>query len=165
VLVDFDARRPSVHHILRLPLGPGLMEYMSGEVTSLGEILQASLPNLSVIAAGRGSDFNCMIRSEPVEALLRVLAQRFDHVIVDTPPCLAVVDPLVVGGLADKVVQVVRWAGTSRDIVRAAARLLARIEPSRLGAVLAQVDSQQHAAEGYGDSVLYDKSLNRYYLG
>ena len=165
VLVDFDARRPSVHHILRLPLGPGLMEYMSGEVTSLGEVVQTSLPNLSVIAAGRGSDFNCLVRGEPVEALLRTLAQRFDHVIVDTPPCLAVVDPLVVGGLADKVVHVVRWAGTSRDIVRATAKLLARIDSSRLGAVLAQVDSQQHAAESYGDSVLYDKSLNRYYLG
>ena len=165
VLVDFDARRPSVHHVLRLPLGPGLMEYFTGEVTALGEIIQASLPILSVIAAGRGSDYNSMVKSELVEALLHSLTQKFDHVIIDTPPCLAVVDPLVVAGLADKVVHVVRWAATTREIVRAAAKLLGRLDPAGLGAVLTQVDTEQHAAEGYGDSVLYHKSLNRYYLG
>ena len=165
VLVDFDMRRPSVHSILRLPLGPGLMEYLSGEVASLNEVIQYPMPNLAVISAGRGSDYNSIVRSEVVDALLKTLKQKFDQVIIDTPPSLAVVDPLIVAHLADRVVHVVRWAQTTRNTVTAAAGMLDAIDPRRIGAVLTQVDVDRHAADGYGDSVMYDKSLNHYYLG
>lgn len=165
VLVDFDMRRPSVHNILRLPLGPGLMEYLSGETSSLAEVVQYPLPNLAVITAGRGSDFNSVVRTELVEGLLKHLKQKFDQVIIDTPPILAVVDPLIVARLADRVIHVVRWAQTMRETVRAAAGMLDTIDPRRIGAVLTQVDVERHAAEGYGDSVIYHKSFNRYYLG
>ncbi len=165
VLVDFDTRRPSLHHILRLPLGPGVMEYLSGECSSLNEVIQHPMPNLAVVTAGRGSDFNNVVRTELVENLLKGLAQKFDHVIVDTPPSLAVVDPLIVARLAERVIHVVRWADTSRESVKAAAQLFETVDPRRIGAVLAQVDIERHAADGYGDSIVYHKSLNRYYLG
>ncbi len=165
VLVDFDTRRPSLHHILRLPLGPGVMEYLSGECSSLNEVIQHPMPNLAVVTAGRGSDFNNVVRTELVENLLKGLTQKFDHVIIDTPPSLAVVDPLIVARLADRVIHVVRWADTTRESVKAAVHLFESVDPRRIGAVLAQVDIERHAADGYGDSIVYHKSLNRYYLG
>jgi len=165
VLVDFDTRRPSIHHILRLPLGPGLLEYMSGEVSSLREVIQFPLPNLTVITAGRGGDVNSVVRAERVEAILTELTQRFDQVIIDTPPCLAVVDSLVLARLAERVVHVVRWGVTRRESVRAAAQMFDGIDRARIGIVLSQVDIKRHAADGYGDSAFYHQSLNRYYLG
>jgi len=165
VLVDFDTRAPSVHHILQLPLGPGLAEYVTGQAASLAECLQQPLPNLTVLTAGRCNGFDLLARTEIVEALLRDLAANFDHVVIDTPPCLAVVDGLVLAKLADQVVHVVRWAQTSREMIKATANLFDNIDTDRIGVVLTQVDAKRHAIDGYSDSVYYHRSLNQYYLG
>ena len=164
-LVDFDTHAPSIHHILQLPLGPGLADYVLGKTATLGESLNNPLPNLAVLTAGRADGFNVLARAERIEALMAELAQDFDHIVVDTPPCLAVVDSLVLARIADQVVHVVRWAHTSREVVKAAAHLFDRLDPDRIGVVLTQVDIKCHASEGYSDSVFYHKSLNRYYLG
>ncbi|HLN25192.1 MAG TPA: polysaccharide biosynthesis tyrosine autokinase [Patescibacteria group bacterium] len=165
VLVDFDARRPSIHHILGLPLGPGLLDYLSGEVTTLNDVLQHPLPNLSVVTAGHGNDYNSILRADRAEALLTELAARFDQVIIDTPPCLAVVDSLVLARLADRVVHVVRWGHTRRESVIAATSLFEGIEPRHVGVVLSQVDTKRYAVEGYAGSAFYHRSLDRYYVG
>jgi capsular exopolysaccharide synthesis family protein len=165
VLVDFDARRPSVHHVLGLPLGPGLMEYMAGEITTLNEAIQYPLPNLAVICAGHGNDYNSIVRTDRAEALLTELSTRFDQIIIDTPPCLAVVDSLVLARLADRVVHVVRWGQTHRESVTAATSLFEGIEPRHVGLVLSQVDAKRYSAEGYAGSAFYHRSLNRYYMG
>lgn len=44
--------------------------------------------------------------------------KAFDLIVIDTPPAEPVVDPLVVSQLSDKVVFVVRWASTTREIVK-----------------------------------------------
>jgi len=164
-LLDFDTRAPSIHHIMQLPLGPGLAEYLREEASTLAEVAQNPHPNLAVLTAGRSDGLNILAGAERLDTLLGELSRDFDHVIIDTPPCLAVADALILSRIADQILHVVCWSKTSRSMIQAAANLFDCVDPLRIALVLTKVDAKRHAGEGYTDSMYYHKSLNRYYLG
>ncbi|HEX4193102.1 MAG TPA: AAA family ATPase [Stellaceae bacterium] len=98
------------------------------------------------------------------DALVRSLAQRFDHVILDTPPLLGVADSRILCTKADKVLFIVRWNKTPMSAVQAAADILQQCGAKVAGAVLSQVNIRQQARFGYGDSSDYFGSYKNYYL-
>ena len=53
-----------------------------------------------------------------MKRLIEGCRQEFDYVVIDTPPIGPVVDPVVVAQLVDKIVYVVRWASTARELVK-----------------------------------------------
>ncbi len=98
------------------------------------------------------------------DTLFRALSQRFDHVILDTPPLLGVADARILATRADKVLFVVRWNKTPMSAVQAAADILQQCGAKVAGAVLAQVNIRQQARFGYGDSSDYFRSYKNYYV-
>ena len=58
-----------------------------------------------------------LLGSDRFKALVAALRQRFDLVVIDTPPIGPVVDPLIVSQVVDKTLFVVRWAATEREMV------------------------------------------------
>lgn len=98
------------------------------------------------------------------DSLLRLLAQRFDHVVLDTPPLLGVADSRILATKADKVLFVVHWNKTPMSAVQAAADILQQCGAKVAGAVLAQVNIRQQARFGYGDSSDYFGSYKNYYV-
>jgi capsular exopolysaccharide synthesis family protein len=98
------------------------------------------------------------------DALIRSLSQRFDHVILDTPPLLGVADSRILCTKADKVLFVVHWNKTPMSAVQAAADILQQCGAKVAGAVLAQVNIRQQARFGYGDSSDYFGSYKNYYV-
>src|SRR6185437_8207804 len=73
------------------------------------------------------------------DSLLRLLAQRFDHVVLNTPPLLGVADSRILATKADKVLFVVHWNKTPMSAVQAAADILQQCGAKVAGAILAQV--------------------------
>ena len=59
-----------------------------------------------------------LLGSERMKSLIEGFRKAFDLVVIDTPPAEPVVDPVVVAQLSDKVVFVVRWGSTTREMVR-----------------------------------------------
>jgi Mrp family chromosome partitioning ATPase len=53
-----------------------------------------------------------------MKSLVESSKQTFDLVVIDTPPAGPVIDPLVVSQISDKIVLVVKWASTAREIVK-----------------------------------------------
>jgi Mrp family chromosome partitioning ATPase len=53
-----------------------------------------------------------------MKSLMEGLRKTFDLVVIDTPPAEPVIDPVVVSQLSDKVVFVIRWGSTTREMVR-----------------------------------------------
>jgi len=98
------------------------------------------------------------------DSLLRLLAQRFDHVVLDTPPLLGVADSRILATKADKVLFVVHWNKTPMSAVQAAADILQQCGAKVAGAILAQVNIRQQARFGYGDSSDYFGSYKNYYV-
>ena len=105
-----------------------------------------------------------LFSTKQADSLFRLLAHRFDHVILDTPPLLGVADARILATKADKVLFVVQWNKTPMSAVQAAADILQQCGAKVAGAILAQVNIRQQARFGYGDSSDYFGSYKNYYV-
>ncbi len=92
--------------------------------------------------------------------------QTFQYVVIDTPPIGPVTDSLVVARLVDKIVYVVRWASTARELVQ---HSIQRLPGNRkvAGIVFNQVnesEAQKYGKDGY--SYYYGtREYKKYYNG
>lgn len=160
LLVDGDLRRPTLHTLLGAPNGPGLAEYLSGS-TNLNDIIQRSrsengaagsrkpgLSNLSFVAAGRCGDNSSELVAHPrFEEMMRALADRFDWILVDSPPALVVTDAIDLARTADAVLLVARGARTPFDVAQRAQRAFSNYRV--LGFVLNDVTNAPTSGYGY----------------
>ncbi|MCM8594283.1 polysaccharide biosynthesis tyrosine autokinase [Accumulibacter sp.] len=98
VLVDADLRRGHLHKELGIERAVGLSEYVAGQA-SLDEILKATaVPRLWVVTTGQiPPNPSELLMHSRFETLLAELGARFDTVIVDAPPVLAVSDAAIIG--------------------------------------------------------------------
>jgi Mrp family chromosome partitioning ATPase len=95
--------------------------------------------------------------------MLEALAQRFELVVIDSPPLVAVADSRLLAPQVDAAILVVRWAATPRQVVSLAAKQLAEARANITGVVLSLVDSRKHARYGFADSAYYYGPVKRYY--
>ncbi|TRZ50663.1 polysaccharide biosynthesis tyrosine autokinase, partial [bacterium] len=165
LLIDCDLRKPRVHQIFELDRQPGLSNYLTGSAT-LEEILRpTSTPDLSVITCGTPppSPGN-LLNSKEFKDLLAELRQRFDHIIIDTPPILGFSDGLIVSVLTDGVLLVTKHNSTHKSAGRMAHQILSQVHAPLMGAVLNCVDAYGQAYGGYYYQYQY-KYYSKYYDG
>lgn len=101
--------------------------------------------------------------SIPMQKLLTTLARKYDLVILDSAPLLAVSDTLFLARLADKTVMIVRWVRTRRETAKLALNKLIDAKSDVAGVVLSMVDVKGHAQYGFSDSGAYHGKLTKYY--
>jgi len=164
VFLDTDLRKPRAHRALDLPGAPGLVEVLAGEV-SLDEAIAAdAATGLAFLGAGRGApNPPDLLNSDHMRALIEELTGRYDLVVLDSSPLVAVSDARILARYADKTAFVVRWADTRREVVMNAMKQLLKADADLAGVVLSQVNVKSHARYGYGDSGYYYGRTNRYY--
>jgi polysaccharide biosynthesis transport protein len=142
LLVDCDLRRPRVHHHFDLPNSKGLTSYLSGQhkIDSLMHSPE-SCPNLKLITAGpitaNPADF---LDSSEMRNLLKSLGERFDHIVIDSPPASSFADASIISTQVDAVVLVVHSERNSRAVVRRVKERLQAVGASIYGVVLNDVD-------------------------
>jgi Mrp family chromosome partitioning ATPase len=66
--------------------------------------------------------------------------EEFDHIIIDTPPCLSVTDAVVLSPAADRIILVARAGKTSKPALRRACELLLHVNGRVMGIVLNALD-------------------------
>jgi len=88
-----------------------------------------------------------MMASNRMSTLLQDLRQRYDVILIDTPPLLAVTDAQIVASKSDGVIMVVSYGKVKRDIAVKAKANLDRVGAKMLGVVLNNV--KRKASEGY----------------
>lgn len=126
LLIDADMRRGTLHRVLGVRAEDGLSELISGQIPVDDAIRRvAGTENLSFISRGRiPPNPSELLMHANFGALLRQLESRYDLVIIDTPPVLAVTDAAVIGQHAGTSLLVVRYGqNQSREIAMAKQRL------------------------------------------
>ncbi len=155
VLIDADMRRPRLHQVFEPPIGKesvGLSGVLSGKCTIDDALITGGdVPEgMSVMLCGDVPLSPAELLDGPqARKLLAELGERFDLVILDSPPVLPVTDPLILARLADGVVVVARCQATTRASLLRALTTLRRSEANLLGVVLNEVDARREEA-GYG---------------
>ncbi|MHB1424365.1 MAG: exopolysaccharide transport family protein [Gemmataceae bacterium] len=146
LLIDGDWRRPELHNVFDLPRGPGLCEVLRGAATVEGVMQPGPAPGLSIITAGADSHTTDSAHAmNDMRTLLETARQKFDFIIIDTPPILAVADALLLGKRADGVLLSVRPSVSQLPLVAAAVERLASLRIPILGAVVNGVPSRRGA--------------------
>jgi succinoglycan biosynthesis transport protein ExoP len=142
LLIDADLRRPSVHKNMGMGPHSGLSNVLTGSATIDEAITRTSLlPNLDVLAAGTPPPNPAeLLASHNMKDLLTQLRERYDHIVIDTPPSLSVTDSVVLSPCADAVVLVIRAEQTTKTALRRSRDILTQVNAKVVGVLLNAVD-------------------------
>jgi capsular exopolysaccharide synthesis family protein len=152
LLIDGDLRRPWLGSAAGIVDGVGLGEVLGGHAEAEEAIHKVDLTDelhqdcpLSILAAGhRSAALLPAIDWAKARATLHALSQRFDIVVLDSPPVLAANDALLLAGIVDAVVLVVGAGSADREEVRRVKQQLEPIGTPIIGAVLNRFDPKIH---------------------
>jgi exopolysaccharide transport family protein len=167
IVVDCDIRRPALHDALNLEGSIGIMSILDGS-TPLDAAISVDdasgvhvLPTVAPIP--QAAD---VLSSARFRKLIESLRNRYDLVILDTPPILLVSDAGAVGKLADTVIYAVRWDHTPREAAVQGINALRELGIKIAGAVVTLVDRKReakYAYANYGSSYAYYAEKNSYF--
>jgi receptor protein-tyrosine kinase len=150
VLVDGDMRRPMLDKYLDVVGSVGFSTVLSGRA-SLDEVLQKTkFPGLTVLTSGAvPPNPSELLGSLAAKNVLRDMRARFDYVIVDSSPLLAVTDAAILAANSDGVLVMTRFGQTKRDQLTHAVGILEDVGARLLGAVFTMTPDRGHVAYSY----------------
>ena len=137
LLVDCDMRRPRIDHIMKVGRDVGLSNILASTTEGNQVLFKTKVANLHVIPCGPiPPNPSELLGSNRMVQLVKTFRERYDKIVIDSPPITAVTDATVLARIADGVVVIIRSGDTSRDIVRNGVEQLKGVNATILGAVL-----------------------------
>jgi len=150
LIIDCDLRKPAAHVGFGVDRLRGLSTYLSGDV-DIDELIQTlQIPNLSLLPCGPiPSNPAELLSSAKMKSLLKMMAERYDHILLDSAPLIPVTDSVVLSTLVDGVILVVHGGKSTHQIVRQAREELLNVGANVFGVVLNNVDSRRYGSNDY----------------
>jgi len=150
LLIDADLRRGQINEYFALENECGLADFLSDTVTVDAVLKYSGMNNLDIITRG-GSPENpsVLMSSKQLKILLDEVKQRYDIVIIDTPPALAVTDATIISRHCDKLMLVIRAGLTTMDEVTACWRRLTQSGKKPSGLVMSCYDPSKLGYKKY----------------
>jgi capsular exopolysaccharide synthesis family protein len=158
LLVDGDFRRPVLHERFNLPNDRALIDLVKEE-SAFAEAnfesfcVSSSIPGLSVLPNRvTGANVSSMLYSPRLRTILRNLWDKYEMVLVDAPPILAVADARILAPMMDAVILVLRYGVTSQEGAREAHQRIQEDRIPLLGTILTDWNASKKNNYYYGYS-------------
>lgn len=150
VLIDADLRRPVIHSIFNLKKETGITNYLIGN-KALGDIIKPTfVDNLSIIPCGPlPPNPSELLGSEEMAQLIKRLKEKFEVILFDSPPVIAVTDAAILSTLVDGVILVIKAHQTHREAIKRAKNLLDNAEAKIFGSLLNGVNIKKTYGTNY----------------
>ena len=160
LIVDADLRRGYLHKYFNYDTQPGLTEFLNGQQTLDAVIRPTEVPGLSIISRGKSpANPSELLSSAQFKALLEQLSEKFDHVIIDTPPVLAVTDGIIISQYTGVNLVIARYAKTQMKELELTLNRFEQAGVKVNGFILN--DIQRSAGSGYGYNYAYAYKANK----
>jgi len=152
LIVDCDLRKPRMHNVFKQARFPGVIDYLFGQAT-LNEIIRKSeLNNLDFITAGTIPPNPAeMLESDQMGQFINDMRERYDIVILDSPPIIAVTDSEILARKVDGTILVVSAEVTEIEMMEKSIDLLKNAHAPFIGTVLNNFSYKS----GYGSYYKY----------
>ncbi len=149
ILIESDFRRPKIHKLTGVDNKRGIVDVLRGDAELTDAIQATSVESFFVLPCGRRPENPAELLSQPeYEQLIVVLREKYDYVIIDTPPVLAVTDSTSVAARVDGVLVVIRLNRHTRDLGRRTLEQLRDVGATVSGIVINGVEGSE--TYGYG---------------
>lgn len=163
IVVDCDLRQSAISQFLKEPAKVGLLEVLNG-VATLEQALVDDESGAHILPLAKTSYTpRDVLGSAAMHRLLQELRSRYEIVLLDTAPLLAIADTRILAPHTDAVVMLVRWKKTPVKAVQSALALLQGTRAFIAGVALTQMDLKAQSRYGYGDSYYYYANYRKYY--
>ncbi|HWU81300.1 MAG TPA: polysaccharide biosynthesis tyrosine autokinase, partial [Caulobacter sp.] len=163
IVVDCDLRQSAISQFLKEPAPVGLLEVLNG-VCTLDQALIDDESGAHILPLAKTAYTpRDVLGSSAMHRLLAELRNRYEIVLLDTAPLLAIADTRILAPHADAVVMLVRWKKTPVKAVQSALTLLQGTRAFIAGVALTQMDLKAQSRYGYGDSYYYYANYRKYY--
>jgi polysaccharide biosynthesis transport protein len=150
LMIDADLRRPRLHTFFDINNSVGLTNYLTTELMLEDVILQTPVDNLYFMPSGiLPSDAAGILNSRRMSELIQDVKQRFDLVLVDSPPILGVSDASVLASEVDLTMIVVQHRKLPRNMLMRVKQAVENVGGHVIGVVLNNVDVRSDSQYQY----------------
>ena len=161
LIIDADLRRGYLHKYFNLDTQPGLTELLNGQQSLETVIRHTEVPGLSVISRGKSpANPSELLSSAQFKTLLEQLSEKFDHVIIDTPPVLAVTDGIIISQYTGVNLVIARYAKTQMKELELTLNRFEQAGVKVNGFILNDIQ-RSSAGYGYGYNYAYAYKANK----
>ena len=136
LIVDTDLRRPRLHKVFGMANEVGASTFLSGlEDDAAGLTMHTPIPNLDIMSSGPVPPNPSELLNSPRfnELGRELLAAGYEHILYDSPPLLAVSDPVIIASRVETAIIVVRAGKTTRQSIRVAVEKMRQTGKGRGG--------------------------------
>ncbi|MBI1870473.1 MAG: polysaccharide biosynthesis tyrosine autokinase [Chlamydiae bacterium] len=158
LLIDADMRRPSFQHVIPYKVPKtGLSSYLTGNSAPESVIFETEIPNLSILHCGTvPPNPSEVLGSQKMRSLIEWARTRFQRIIIDSPPVMAVADALVLSSMVDGVIYTIKANRTSKKPATTCLQRLVESHAKVLGVILNQITPK-------GSGYYYQYNYKYYY--
>ena len=162
IVIDGDIRLRQLTEVSGVKAEVGLLEYLFGETRLADAVVTDEKTGLHILPlTDRKHTPRDVFGSRAFDALLNMLQQTYDLIIIDTGPILLMAETRVVTSKVDQVVVCTRWRKTNRGTLRETMKILRDFHANVAGVVLTFVDLRKRSHHAY-TSANY-KAYAKYY--
>ncbi len=137
LILDADLRKPRVHTVFKANRYPGAIDYLFQQSTMEEIIRPTGIENLSFITAGTiPPNPSEMLGSEQMKIFLSELKRKFDVIVLDSAPIIAVTDSEILSSMVDATILVVSAEVTEFELMEKSVELIKQTSSSFIGTVL-----------------------------
>lgn len=148
LLIDADMRRGYLHKYFNVNTQPGLSEYLNGQNNLSDVIHETEIKNLYMMSRGKSpANPSELLSSTAFSTMLEQLSSQYDHIIIDTPPVLAVTDGIIISQYSGVNLIIARHAKTQMKELEITVNRFEQAGVKVNGFILNDI---QRTAAGYG---------------
>jgi len=141
LIIDSDMRKPRVHTIFGEKNGTGLSSFLSGNTKLTSIIMRSDIPNLFYIPSGPiPPNPSELLGSKLFRTMVQFLGEKFDHIVLDSPPVLGFADSIILSTFVDGIILVVQGGKTPLETLQRSRDALLQVNAKILGVVINRVD-------------------------
>ena len=144
LLIDGDLRKPVLNKIFKIKATTGLTEYLSEVEKDWKSIINnTDIPDLDIIYSGTiPPNPSELLGSHLMRDFVEILKNKYEVILFDAPPIMAVTDAVVLSRLIDQFILVVRFGRTDKDSIKHTLTSLSNIDIKLTGVVLNDLNTQ-----------------------
>ncbi len=151
LLLEGDVRRRTLGNYFKAEGRPGLVSVVAGDASLDEAILHSDRLGIDVLLGEKASvNAADLFSSDRFRELMAQLRERYDYIVIDTPPVLVVPDARVIGQHADAILYTVKWDDTPKGNVLQGLHMFDMVNLTVTGLVLSQIDPRGASRYGYG---------------